>query len=227
MFLPAARGSCRRLFAIAAVAVITLGGGARSARAGEPADRGLSLSAAVGGALDRSVTAVDSGRRLNETAPVIGATGVGNIERFAIGGAVDTTPGALGNGRLSLGALLGYQQQVRGTRFTVLAEAGGHRFSDVGGTAFGRQMGQDTWLPFGGLRLGAARTVPAHGFVEVGAALFARADLEQTTVTHFSSVFDTETQTDYRLGGFMAGLTLQAGLRLEAPHPWNQGVAEE
>jgi hypothetical protein len=221
----AARGSCRRLFAIVAVAIA--GVGARAAHADEPADRGLSLSTAVGGALDRSVTAADSGHRLNEAAPVIGATGVGNIERFAIGGAVDTTPGALGNARLSLGALVGYQQQVGRTRFSVLAEAGGHRFSDVGGTAFGRQMGQDTWLPFAGLRLGAARTVPAHGLIEVGAALFARADLDRTTVTHFSTVFDTETQTDYRLGGFMAGLALQAGLRLEGSHPWNQGVAEE
>jgi hypothetical protein len=227
MFLPAARGSCRRLLASATVTVVMMAGGSRAARAGEPADRGLSLSAAVGGALDRSVTAAGTGRRLNETAPFIGATGVGNIERFAIGGAVDTTPGALGNARLSLGALLGYQQQAGRTRLTVLAEAGGHRFSGVGGSAFGRPMGPDTWLPFAGVRLGAARTVPAHGVIEVGAALFARTDLERTTVTHFSSTVDRETQADYRLGGVMAGLTLQAGLRVEGPHPWHQGVAEE
>jgi hypothetical protein len=220
----AARGSHRWLFAIAALAMVA--GGTRAARADEPADRGLSLSTAVGGALDRSVTAADSGRRVNEAAPVIGATGLGNIERLAIGGAVDATPGAFGNARLSLSALLGYQQQVGRTRFRALGEAGGHRFSDVGGTAFVMEPAQDTWLPFAGLRVGAARTIPSHGFVELGVWLFARHDLERTTVTHVSTLMGTETRTDYRLGGFMGGLTLEIGLRLESPHPWNQGVVE-
>jgi hypothetical protein len=36
-----------------------------------------------------------------------------------------------------------------------------------------------------------------------------------------------EARADYRVGGFMAGMALQVGLRLEGPHPWNQGVQEE
>ncbi len=147
-----------------------------SRRPREPASppiRGISLGR-VGGALDRSVAAADSGHQVNEAAPVIGATGLGNIERLAIGGAVDATPGAFGNARLSLGALLGYQQQVGRTRFIALGEAGEHRFSDVGGTMFATQLGQDAWLPYAGLRFGAARTIPDHGFVELGVWLFAR-----------------------------------------------------
>jgi hypothetical protein len=214
----------RWLFAV--VAVFGVAGASHAVVAAEPAERGLSLSAWAGAALDRSVTSMEGRRPVNETAPILGASGLGNIERFAIGGTVDTTPGMFGNARLSLGALVGYQQQVGRTRLHLLAEAGGHRFSEVGGTALGRQLGPDTWLPFAGVRLGAARTVPARGFSEIGFWLFGRHDLGQATATYASDVLGAETRTDYRLGGFMAGLALHVGLRLESPHPWNQGVRE-
>ena len=211
---------------LAVIAAFGVAGASPGVRADGPADRGISLSAWTGGALDRSVTAMEGRRPVNEAAPVIGATGLGNIERFAIGAAVDTTPGVLGNARLSLAALLGYQHRVGRTRFGLLAEAGGHRFSEVGGTPSGRQLGPDTWLPFAGARLGAARMVPARGFTEIGLWLFARHDLGQATVTTVSGSLGEETRTEYRVGGFLAGLALQVGLRLESPHPWNQGVVE-
>lgn len=53
--------------------------------------------------------------------------------------------------------------------------------------------------------------------------LFARYDLEQAIATHVRNFMGEETRTDYRLGGFMAGLTFEVGMRLESPHPWNQG----
>jgi hypothetical protein len=211
---------------LAVIAAFGVAGASPAIRADEPADRGLSLSVWTGGALDRSVTAMEGRRLVNEAAPVIGATGLGNIERVAIGATVDTTPGALGNARLSLAALLGYQQQVGRTRVLLLAEAGGHRFSEVGGMSGGRQPGPDTWLSFAGVRLGAARMVPARGFTEIGLALFARHDLGQTMVTAGSGSPGEETRADYRVGGLLAGLALEVGLRLESPHPWNQGVAE-
>src|SRR5205823_7498181 len=125
-----------------------------AARANEPADRGLSLSAWAGGALDRSVTAHD-GQPVDLEAVVAGLSGVGNIERVAIGGAVDARPGFGGAGRLSLSALLGYQQQIGRDRLQVLGEAGGRRFSGVGaGDPFARQVGPDPWLPFVGVRIG-------------------------------------------------------------------------
>jgi hypothetical protein len=211
---------------LAALATIGAVGIAAGARADEPADRGISLSAWVGGAIDRSVTAAGSGRRVNQAAPIIGATGLGNIERVAIGGAVDATPADLGNGRLSLSALAGCQPQVGRTRFLFLAEGGVHRFSQVGATMAGRQLGPDEWLPFAGARLGAARTVPAHGLIELGVWVFGRYDIGQKTVTSVSSFMGEDAPADYRLGGLMTGLAVQIGMRLEGPHPWNQGVVE-
>jgi hypothetical protein len=156
--------------------------------------------------------------------PVVGATGLGNIERLAIGGAVDATPGSGGDGRLTLSALLGFQPQVGTTRLQLLAEAGGHRFSNVGGSQLGRSTGPDAWLPFAGVRLGAARTVPEHGFVELGCWLFGRYDLGHKTVTTVTTFMGEGPGADYRVGGFMVGLAFEVGLRLESPHPWNQGV---
>lgn len=221
--MSAARGPCRRLFVVAAV--LGVAATTRAVRAGEPADRGISLSVSAGGAYDGSVRVAETGRRVNDGAAFVGATGVGNLERVAIGGAVDAMPGAPGNGRLSLSALLGYQHQVGRTRFQLLGEAGRDRFAESGAPLVGREPGPDVWLPFAGLRLAAARTVPAHGLVELGAALFARYDLDRATVTHLSDLMD-EPPTHYRVGGFRAGLTLQVGIRLESPHPWNQGVVE-
>ena len=195
-----------------------------AARADEPADRGISLSAWAGGALDRSVT-VHEGQPVDLEAMVAGLSGVGNIERVAIGGAVDARPGFGGEGRLSLSALLGYQQQIGRDRLQVLGEAGGRRFSGVGGDPMARPVGPDPWLPFVGVRMGSARTVPAHGLVELGGWLFARYDLERKTVTTLDSM-RADRSTQYEVGGFMAGLALQVGVRLESPHPWNQGVVE-
>ena len=101
----------------------------------EPADRGISMSAWAGAAVDRSVVAADSGRPLHDGAPLIGATALGNIRWVALGGTVDATPGTNGDGRLSIGVLLGVQPEVDRIRIQVLGEAGRHRFSDVGGNA--------------------------------------------------------------------------------------------
>ena len=214
--------SATRRFRSGLLAVIVLAGLAAVARAGESADRGVSLSAWTGGALDRGVTTAD-GRPINTEALVAGLTGVGNIEHLAIGGAVDVKPAVFGDGRLSLSALLGYHHQLARNRLQLLAEAGERRYSDVVVGPLERQVGPDPWLPFVGARLGLARTVPARGFVEVGVWAFARYDLQRSAVTGVST-FLGETRTDYRVGGLMAGLALQAGLRLESPHPWNQGV---
>jgi hypothetical protein len=219
----AARGLYERL--LVAAAVIGVAAGSAPARADEPADRGISLAAWAGGALDRSVLSA-SGQPVRLEALVAGVTGIGNIERVAIGGAVDTRPDILGAGRLSISALLGYQQELGRDRVQVLAEAGGRRFSDVAGEPNARQLGADPWLPFVGLRVGSARTVPARGFVEVGTWLFARFDLRRATVTS-EGYMDGAARSDYRVGGFMAGLGLEVGLRLESPHPWNQGIVED
>ena len=219
--MSATRRSCSGL---RAASIIVIAGLATVARAGESVDRGVSLSAWAGGALDRGVATAD-GQMVHTEALVAGLTGVGNIEHVAIGGAVDVKAAVSGDGRLSLSALIGYQRQVGRHRVQLLGEAGERRYTDVGGDPVARQLGPDPWLPFVGARLGLVRTVPAHGFVELGVLLFARYDLRRTTVTTVSTFFE-ETRTDYRVGGLMVGVALQGGLRLESPHPWNQGVVE-
>ena len=189
------------------------------ARADEAADRGISMSAWAGAALDRSVASADTDRPLHDGAPLVGATALGNVRQLALGGAVDATPRANGDGRLSLAVLLGFQPEVDQIRFQVLGEAGGHRFSDVGGNMFRHQLGPDTWLPYLGVRLGLARTVPARGLLEVGGWLFGRYDLGRVTVTSVDGFLGGESPSAYRVGGWMCGLALQVGLRLEAADP--------
>lgn len=201
--------SRRQMRAVALVA-FGIAAVARPARAEEPADRGISMSAWAGAAVDRSVAAANNGRPLHDGAPLVGATALGNIGWVALGGTVDATPGRNGDGRLAIGVLLGVQPEVDRLRIQVLGEAGRHRFSDVGGNVFAHQVGPDTWLPYLGVRLGVARTVPVHGMFEVGAWLFGRHDLGEATVTN---------RIDYRLGGWMCGLALRVGLHLEAADP--------
>ena len=64
-----------------------------------------------------------------------------------------------------------------------------------------------------------ARTVPARGMFELGAWLFGGHDIGEATVTNVGSFLGEETRTDYRVGGWMCGLALQVGLRLEAADP--------
>jgi hypothetical protein len=202
----------------AGLTVVALLAAAMPARAGEPADRGISMTAWAGAAVDRSVFHAGSGEPLHEGAPLVGATALGNIRSLALGGAVDATPGIDGDRRLAIAALLGYAPEANRWRFQFLGEVGRRRFSDVGGNLLAHQVGSDTWLPYVGLRLGVARTVPAHGMFEVGASLFGRYDVGRVTVTNVSSLLE-ETRTDYRVGGWMCGLGLQIGIRLEAADP--------
>jgi hypothetical protein len=212
----------------AALVILGMAAVASPARAAEPADRGISMSVWAGAAVDRSVAAADSGRPLRDAAPLVGATTLGNIGPLAMGGAIDATPGASGDGRLAIALLLGFQPEIEGTRIQLLAEAGRHRFSAVGGSVFGHQLGPDTWLPYLGVRLGVARTIPAHGLFEVGAWLFGRYDIDQATATNVSGLLGEGGRTDYRVGGWMGGLALQVGLRLESAEPYrSEGMLTE
>jgi hypothetical protein len=221
------RATLRSVARIATFVAVT--GLGASARAGEPADRGISMSAWAGAAVDRSVIAADGGRPLRDGTPIFGVTTLGNIGRLAMGGAVDGTPSIGGDGRLSLGLLLGFEPQVGSIRIQVLGEGGSHRFSQVGGSLLGRQVGPDPWVPFAGVRLGVSRTVPAHGLFELGGWFFGRYDIGSTTVTNVGGLLGQETRTDYRVGGVMVGFALQVGMRLEASDPssWEGALAVE
>ena len=199
------------VFGMAAVAL--------PARADEPADRGISMSAWAGAAVDRSVVAADSGRPLHDGAPLVGATALGNIRWVALGGTVDATPGINGDGRLSIGVLLGVQPEVDRIRIQVLGEAGRHRFSDVGGTAV-RPPARPRHLVAVPRRSPRRRPHRARARDVRGGRLAVRALRHRRGDRHERRQLSwQETRTDYRLGGWMCGLALQVGLRLEAADP--------
>jgi hypothetical protein len=218
--------AARRLYGRLGAVIVVIVGLTGAARADGPADRGISLSAWAGGAIDRGVRTTDR-RPVHPEGLIAGLTGVGNIERVAIGGSVDVRPALSGQGWLSLSALLGYQQQAGRARLQLLGEVGTRRFSGLGADEVTDQPAAEPWLPFVGVRIGSARMVPARGSVELGSWLFARYDVWQTTVTRMGNLSGEEARADYRIGGFMLGMAMQVGLRLESPHPWNQGVQVE
>lgn len=190
-------------------------------RAEEASANGLSVNAWAGAAVDRSVTHVDGGQALHDAAALIGVTALGNVGALAFGAAFDGMPGLFGDGRFALAGLGGWQPKMGRLRLQILGEAGAHRFTDVGANFFAYQVGGATWLPYGGLRVGAARTLGQRGYFDAGAWLFARYDLGRETVTAVDPGFlgSPGTTTDYHVGGFMIGLAIQVGLRFETPRP--------
>jgi hypothetical protein len=190
-------------------------------------DKGISLSAWAGGAMDRSVTNVSGGAPLHPTAALVGITAVANVGELAVGAALDGFSGLFGEGRMAIAALGGWQPRDGRLRLQILGEVGAHRFSDVGGSLFAEQMGGPTWLPYGGVRVGTAWTFGERGHVEVGTNLFARYDLGSSTVTTIDSGFlgSPSTRTDYNVGGFMAGLGIQVGVRFQTPRAPSTSLA--
>lgn len=175
--------------------------------------KGFSLDGSLAAVADESVTNVDSGEKGSRTA-LFGATALANVGMFAFGANVDGAPGIFGDGRLSIGGLAGWQEARGRFSFQILAEAGGHRFNQVGGNFFATQLGDPThWLPYAGARLGATMSLPAKDFFQMGIWLFARQDIGEATVTNegFPLLGGDVTYTNYRLGGFQAGLALRIG----------------
>ena len=212
--MTAARWSVAGLFVVGAV---VMSSSPASADEGDTArDKGISVSAWAASALDRSVTTVSDGAPLHPTALLIGVTALANVGDLAVGAALDSFSGIFGEGRLAIAGLGGWQPKLIGhLRLQILGEAGAHRFSGVGDGLFAQQVGGPTWLPYGGVRLGAALAFASH--VDVGWGLFARYDVGSNTVTTIDSGFlgSPSTRVDYDVGGFMVGLAIQVGVRFE------------
>ncbi len=189
-------------------------------------DKGISVSAWAGSAVDRSVTYASDGAPLHPAALLIGVTALANVGELAVGAALDSFSGLFGEGRLAIGGLGGWQPKLIGRlRLQVLGEAGAHRFTGVGDGLFAQQVGGPTWLPYGGVRVGAALAFASH--VDVGWGLFARYDVGSNTVTTIDSGFlgSPSTRVDYNVGGFMVGLAIQVGVRFETPRAPSTSLA--
>ena len=181
-----------------------------------PRDKGISVSAWAGSALDGSVTYRLRWRAPSPEALLIGVAALANVGDLAVGAALDSFSGIFGEGRLAIAGLGGCNPSLIGDlRLQILGEAGAHRFSGVGDGLFAQQVGGPTWLPYGGARLGAALSFAGH--VDVGWGLFARYDIGRNTVTTIDSGFlgSPSTRVDYDVGGFMVGLAIQVGVRFE------------
>jgi len=212
--------------AAAALATVTLAAGA--ARAEEAPLFGVSVDAYAAPTLDRSVTNEQTGQTLAPTRGMVGLATVLNLDGFAFGGVVDGMPSIFGNGRLSTGALIGWQPRSGSHRYQLLGEFGQERFSDIGGSLLSTPSTNETWLGYFGARLGLTETFGSDVPFELGAWLFVRKDVDDATVSNTSSsILGTEqTSTQYRLGGYSAGVALRIGLRFDEKRPPAESTVE-
>ena len=86
-----------------------------------------------------------------------------NFDALALGAVVDGMPGIMGDGRVSLGGLAGWQPRIGSHRYQLLGELGAERFSDVGGTLLSSPSARETWLDYAGVRLGVTETFGGDG----------------------------------------------------------------
>ena len=115
---------------------------------------------------------------------MVGVATLLNWDELALGGVVDGMPGIFGDGRVSAGALVGWQPRLGSHRYQLLGEMGQERFSDVGGNLLSTPNTTDTWLGYVGARLGMSETFGSEGPFELGAWLFVRKDINDATVTN-------------------------------------------
>jgi hypothetical protein len=187
-----------------------------------PLTKGIAADTWVAAVDDRSVLNLTSGEKHNEQSVLLGISVLGHLGELALGATLDGFPGLFGDSRLSAGGLAGWQRTVDLFRLQILAEAGGHCFRYVGSTLFASQNGPaNHWLPYAGLRVGATMSFSKRGYSQMGLWVFARQDIGEATVTSVSAGWGSgSTYTDFRLGGFQAGVALRFGMSVtQQPGP--------
>jgi hypothetical protein len=212
---------------IAVVAVLAFAWLAPGAHAEEAPDFGVSVDGYVAPVWDDSVTNLTPGQSADKSRGLIGLATLANAGTWAAGGVIDGFPGILGNGRLTVGGMAGWQPQVGTHRFQVLGELGAERFSDVGGNLFASPSTHETWLQYVGARLGTSETLGASRHFELGAWFFVRKDLNDATVSSTSDNFlgGDSTTTQIHLGGYSAGAALRVGLRFDRRYTPSESAA--
>ena len=216
----------------AAIALMAVTLAAPAARADEAPLFGLSVDAYAAPTWDRSITDQQTGQPRQGSRGMVGVATLLNWDGLALGGVVDGMPGIFGDGRVSAGALVGWQPRLGSHRYQLLGEMGQERFSEVGGNLLSTPNTKDTWLGYVGARLGMSETFASDGPFELGAWLFVRKDINDATVTNTSGnvLGGDETTTQYRLGGYSAGVALRVGLRFDQkrlPHESTVEVHDE
>ena len=203
-------------FIAAAAAATTVGLTAPAARAADGPLLGFSVDGYVSPTWDHSVTDMRNGQPHNPTRSAAGLATLFNVDDLVFGGIVDGMPGILGDGRLSVGGVFGWQPRSGEDRYQLLGEIGEERFSDVGGNLLTTPSVDETTLGYVGARLGMTHTLTADGRFELGVWAFVRKDIGDAVVSNTSGSFGgEETVTPYRLGGYSGGVSLRVGLRFD------------
>jgi hypothetical protein len=204
-------------FLAAAAVATTVGLTASAARAADGPLLGVSVDGYVAPTWDRTVTDMQTGQPYNPTRSAAGLATLFNVDELVFGGVVDGMPGILGNGRLSMGGVFGWQPQSGNDRYQLLGEMGEERFTDVGGSLLTTPSVDGTTLGYVGARLGLTHTLTADSHFELGVWAFVRKDIGEATVSNTSSGLGggEDTITQYRLGGYSGGVALRVGLRFD------------
>jgi hypothetical protein len=198
------------------------------ARAEEAPLFGLSVEAHAAPVMDRSVIDLETGRARGGSRPLFGLSTVLNWDGLALGAVLDGMPGIFGDGRMAVGALGGWQPRIGSQLYQLLAEIGQERFSDVGGNLLSTPSTKETWLPYVGARLGMTQTFGRNNPFELGAWLFFRRNIGEATVANTSGDWfgGEDTITEYRVGGYSAGLALRLGVRFDQKRRPNDSTVD-
>jgi len=203
------------LAATAALAALTLA--SPGARAAEGPAFGFSVDGYLAPTWDHSVTYQDGGEPERGSRGKFGLATLLNLDDLAFGGVVDGFPGILGEGRLTVGGVVGWQPHFGSHRYQLLGEMGQERFTDVGGSLLSTTSPHETWLDYVGARLGVTEVLSSDGHFLLGAWLFVRKDLGETYVTNTPSSLGLgdSPSTGYVVGGYSAGVAFRIGLRFD------------
>jgi hypothetical protein len=199
-----------------------------SVRAADDPLFGFSVDAYAAPTWDRSIINEETRQPRAASRGTIGLATLLSYDTLALGAIVDGMPSIMGDGRVALGGLAGWQPRIGSHRYQLLGELGAERFSDVGGTLLSAPSARETWLDYAGVRVGVSETFGVEGPFELGAWLFVRKDLGQADVSSTSGNFLTgeETTTSYRLGGYSGGVALRVGVRFDQKPPSAESTVE-
>ena len=204
---------CAAAFALTAVTLA-----APAARADDAPLFGFSVDAYAAPTWDHSITDEQTGAPRQGSRGMVGLATLLNWDGLALGGVDRRHAGDLRR-RPAVDGRAGRLAAAAGQRTATSCSASWARSASAtsAGTLIGMPSTPETWLGYVGARLGMSETFASDGPFELGAWLFFRKDIGDATVTNTTGNFlgGDDTITQYRLGGYSAGVALRVGVRFD------------
>lgn len=199
---------------------LALGAFASPAPAQEPS-WGLDLT--VHGGFDRysalglrsglSHTDFSDSQQLKDTSRSVGATAIVRLGMVELGAIGELGRPGKTNTTTVLGALGGFNLDLRLVRIEVLGELGGHRYGNaLRNSAVIEDSNRSDWLAYVGLRPGVSLRFGEGGRWILGVWGFARWDVTRKNIQ--VTLKDGGGKGSYRLGGSQSGAALRLGFSL-------------